>query len=326
MARQLRWGIIGTGMIGNTFAKALKADECQVRRAVGSRSLEKARAFAETHGFEEAYGSYDALLADAAVDAVYIATPHPLHREPVIKAAQAGKHILCEKPLGVTPDECKEMIAAAELHGVVLLEAFMYRVHPQTLLLKKLLDEDRIGKVRTIRSTFCYKLGANYNVRIDKSLRGGGLYDVGCYCINFSRMVAGEEPDEIQATWQLGEETGVDENLAGIMHFPSGIIGTFNVAVRNSGGAVAEIVGSEGSILIDRPWSPDPRRATIKLRLNGKPDEEIAITDGGNSFELEAAHFAAVVAGDASPLIPAVNAIGNAAVMDRIWQSMHGIV
>ncbi len=324
MGNRLRWGIVGTGMIANKFAKALAGREGHVRKAAASRTAAKARAFAHTHGFEKAHASYEALFADRAVDAVYIATPHTLHIEPVIQAAEAGKHILCEKPLGVTPSECREMIDAADRNGVVLLEAFMYRTHPQTLLLKKLLSQGRIGAIRTIRSTFCFKLGADYNVRLDKSLRGGGLYDVGCYCINFSRMVTDEEPDAVHAVWDLGEDSGVDENLAAVLHFPCGAVATFNVAVGNAGGVAAEIVGDEGTLVVDRPWNPDPERATMQIRPNGKPPEEISVADGGNCFELEADHLAAVVAGREAPLIPAENAVGNAAVMDRIWQAMHG--
>ena len=201
MSETIRWGIIGAGGIAKTFAKALDGAGRGAKYGVGSRSQEKAAAFAEEFGFEKAYGSYDELLADPEVDAVYIATPHPVHREPTIAAANAKKHILCEKPMGVTAAECEEMIAAAEANGVVLLEAFMYRMHPQTLKLQELVTDGAIGEVRTVRSCFCYGLGPDYNVRSDKSLHGGGLYDVGCYCINFSRMVADEEPDQVEAVW-----------------------------------------------------------------------------------------------------------------------------
>lgn len=323
MSNQTRWGIIGAGGIAKTFAKALDGSGRGLKYAVGSRSQGKAAAFADEHGFEKAYGSYDELLGDSSVDAVYIATPHPVHRGPAIAAAKAKKHILCEKPMGVTAAECEEMIAAAEDNGVVLLEAFMYRTHPQTLRVQELIADGSIGEVRTVRSCFCYGLGADYNVRSDKSLRGGGLYDVGCYCINFSRMVAGAEPDQIDAVWTLGAESGVDENLAAVMHFPSGVIAHFDVGIRTAGGASAEILGSEGVISVPQPWKPDAERAVIHLMRKGKPPEEIVIENGGNPYTLEADHLAAVVAGEAEPLVPAQNAVGNAAVMDEIWQRIH---
>jgi len=323
MSETIRWGIIGAGGIAKTFAKALDGAGRGAKYGVGSRSQEKAAAFAEEFGFEKAYGSYDELLADPEVDAVYIATPHPVHREPTIAAANAKKHILCEKPMGVTAAECEEMIAAAEANGVVLLEAFMYRMHPQTLKLQELVTDGAIGEVRTVRSCFCYGLGPDYNVRSDKSLHGGGLYDVGCYCINFSRMVADEEPDQVEAVWTLGAESGVDENLAAALHFPSGAIAHFDVGIRTAGGASAEVLGSDGMISVPQPWKPDAERAVMHLMRKGKPAEEIVIEDGGNPYTLEADHLAAVVAGEAEPLITAQNAVGNAAVMDEIWRQMH---
>ena len=324
MAKQLNWGIIGAGGIASTFAENLQYAELGLKHAVGSRSQEKAEAFAAQHGFARAYGSYEALLADEEVDAVYVATPHPQHCAPLLAAAEAGKHILCEKPMGITSEECEEMIAAADKAGIVLLEAFMYRTHPQTLRLQELVSGGAIGTVRTVRSSFCYGLGEGYNVRIDRSLRGGGLYDVGCYCINFSRMLAGAEPDDIAAVWTLGAETGVDETLAASLHFPNGVVALFDVGIRGAGSAQAEVLGTEGSIFVPAPWKPAADRAKIIVRRQGQPEEVVAIEDGGHIFALEADHLAAVVAGKTEPLIPAQNAVGNAAVLDTLWRRMHG--
>jgi predicted dehydrogenase len=324
MADALRWGIVGTGMIAGVFAKGLEQAKRGVKAAVASRSAERAKAFAEKNAIPTAYGSYEALLADTAVDAVYVATPHPCHREVVLAAAAAGKHILCEKPMGVTPVECREMIAAAEAAGVTLLEAFMYRVHPQTELIRQVLRDGRIGQVKLIRSAFCYGLGDAYNVRLDPALRGGGLYDVGCYCINFSRMVAGEEPTDIAAVWTLGEKTGVDESLVAALRFPAGIVAHFDVSVRSTGSAFAEILGTDGSLLVPSPWRPHPDRADIELRCKGQAPQTLTSLAGGQVFPLEADHLAAVVQDGVTPLIPAANAVGNAAVLDTIWQRMHG--
>ena len=324
MTEKMRWGIIGTGMIARTFAKNMTDSIHGVKQAVGSRDARKAQTFAAENDVAKAHGSYEALFKDPTVDAVYIATPHPCHLQPVMAALAEGKHVLCEKPLGVTERECREMVAAANEAGLTLLEAFMYRVHPQTQLIRRALEEGRIGQVRTIRSSFCYGLGDAYNVRTDLSLRGGGLYDVGCYCINFSRMAADQEPDNIAAVWTLGKDTGVDENLAATLHFPNGAIALFDVGIRGAGGVSAEILGTDGSLFIPKPWSPDPKHAEIELRVKGKPAEVLAVKDGGVSFRLEADHFAQVVAGECEPLIPAANAIGNAVVMDEIWCRMHG--
>lgn len=324
MAESLNWGLIGAGGIAGTFASNLQYAESAVKYAVGSRRLDKAEAFAKQHGIAKAYGSYGALLADDAVDAVYVATPHPEHCAPVLAAAAAGKHILCEKPMGVTPKECEQMIAAADKAGVVLLEAFMYRTHPQIERLNQLLADGAIGALRTVRSSFCYGLGPGYNVRIDRDLRGGGLYDVGCYCINFSRMIAGDEPDDIQAVWALGAETGVDETLGASLHFPNGVVAQFDVGIRSAGSARAELLGTEGSIWVPAPWKPAADRAEILVRRSGHAEEVVAIENGGSIFALEADHLAAVVAGESEPLIPAQNAVGNAVVLDEIWRRMHG--
>jgi predicted dehydrogenase len=324
MADALRWGIVGTGMIAGVFAKGLEQAKRGVKAAVASRGADRAKAFAEKNGIPSAYGSYEELFAAADISAVYVATPHPCHREVVLAAAAAGKHILCEKPMGVTPAECREMIAAAAKADVTLLEAFMYRVHPQTELIRTVIRDGRIGQVKLIRSSFCYGLGDAYNVRLDKALRGGGLYDVGCYCINFSRMVAGEEPDDIAAVWTLGEKTGVDESLACGLRFPSGILAHFDVSVRSANSTFAEIQGTEGSLFVPSPWNPHPERADIELRRKGQAPLTLTTVAGGRAFPLEADHLAAVVQDGATPLIPAANAVGNAVVLDTIWQRMHG--
>jgi predicted dehydrogenase len=321
MTDKLRWG---TGGIAKTFAKALDSAQRGVKQAVASRTLDRASEFAAAYGFPVAHGSYEALATDPDVDAVYVATPHPCHLEPVLACLAAGKHVLCEKPMGVTPEECQEMVAAAEQAGVVLLEAFKQNVHPLTQRMLEIVRSGQLGVVRTIRSCFCYGLGDAYNVRGDLSLRGGGLYDVGCYCLDFTRLVAGEEPDDVAGVWTLGDATGVDENLTVTMRFPSGTLALFDVGIRSVGSGYAEILGTDGTLYVPKPWSPDPKLAEMELRLKGKPVETIQIADGGNSFTLEADHMAAVVAGECEALIPGSRAIGNAVVMDQIWQRMHG--
>ncbi len=226
--------------------------------------------------------------------------------------------------MGVTPGECEQMIAAAGKAGVVLLEAFMYRTHPQTERLNELVAEGAIGALRTVRSSFCYGLGAGYNVRVDGDLRGGGLYDVGCYCINFGRMIAGGEPDDIQAVWTLGTENGVDETLGASLHFPNGVVAQFDVGLRGAGSAQAELLGTEGSIWVPAPWKPAADRAEIVVRRSGQVEEVVATANGGSVFALEAHHLAAVIAGESKQLIPAQNAVGNALVLDTIWRRMHG--
>jgi predicted dehydrogenase len=319
----LRWGIIGTGGIARVFAKAVAASARGEALAVASRSKAKAEAFAKDMGVARAYGSYDDLLADAEIDIVYVATPHTVHAENVLAAARARKHILCEKPLGVTAGACEQMNCAAQTNGVSLFEAFMYRVHPQTARIRRLVDDGALGKVRAIHSTFCYGLGDAYNVRLDKGLRGGGLYDVGCYCVNFSRMVAGGEPSAVEAVAVTGAATGVDENLVGALRFPSGALASFHCSVRSMGDAGAFVLGTAGALRIPNPWKPG-LRSSIHLARVGKPAEEIVVESPAECYELEADHVAAVLAGEADSLLDGQDAAGNASVLDAIWRSVHG--
>ena len=322
MAEKIRWGIMGTGRIAHTFVRSLARSEFAEKYAVASRSNDRAQQFAGKNDIPRFFGNYSSLLTDKNIDAIYVATPHTIHRQCVLSAIASKKHVLCEKPMGVTPMECKEMIALAERQKVVLLEAFMYRVHPQTLKLQELLAAERIGTIRTIRSAFTYGLGPTYNVRLDRDLRGGGLYDVGCYCVNFSRMVAGEEPGKVEAMWMFGEESKVDENLVCSMEFPSGALAVFDVGVRSVGNSYAEILGTKGRIIIPNPWKPDPRRASIHVFAVDQ-NEEVVIENGGEVYALEADHMAKVIAGEEEPLITAEDALNNSIVLDTLWRRMH---
>ncbi len=326
MSRKLRWGIVGTGWIATVFAEALNQSVHGEKHAVASRTRERAEDFKAKYGMAKAYGSYHELFADPEIDVVYISTPHTVHLADTLAAIRAGKHVLCEKPMGVTAEECRRMAAAAEKAGVVLLEAFMYRTHPQTLKLREILASGVIGPVRAVRSWFTFDLGSippGANVRTNLELRGGSLYDVGGYCVNFSRMATGEEPSSIAATWGIDPVSGVDLSCAGVLGFPSGAVAHFDVGMRSSASAGAEVLGSKGRITVPSPWWPDAKRAVITVHVDGRPAEEIVIADGGVIFTLEADHIAEVIAGRAEALIPAANAIGNARVLDTIWKQMH---
>jgi predicted dehydrogenase len=324
---RVRWGIIGTGWIAGVFAEALGGSRHGMLQAVASRTGDRARMFAKKHRIAKAYGSYAELLADPDIEVVYISTPHPSHCADTLAAIKAGKHVLCEKPMGITAAECRRMVAAAERAGVVLLEAFMYRVHPQTRRLQQLLADGVIGDLRCIRSAFTFDLGVlpitGANVRIDPALRGGSLYDVGGYCVNVSRMVAGEEPSTIEAVWNIDPATGVDRACAAVLGFPSGVIAHFDVGFHSIPTNFIEVVGAKGRIHVASPWWPDRKRAVITVQLDGRKAREVVVRDGGWIFTIEADHMADVIAGRAQPLIPAANSIGTAHVLDTIWKRMH---
>ena len=323
----LRWGIIGTGWIAGVFAEALAKSRHGHLHAVASRTTERARVFARRHHVAKDHGTYAGLLADPDVDVVYISTPHPSHCADTLAAIKAGKHVLCEKPMGITAAQCRRMVAAAERKGVVLLEAFMYRVHPQTLKLQELLAKGLIGELRCIRTAFTFDLSVlpitGANVRIDPTLRGGSLYDVGGYCINASRMIAGAEPSRIDAAWSIDPATGVDRTCAGVLTFPTGVLAHFDVGFHSIPTNSIEVIGAKGRLHLASPWWPDRKRAVITLQLSGRKEREIVVRNGGWIFTIEADHMADVIAGRAQPLIPAANSIGTARVLDVIWKRMH---
>ena len=328
--KTLRWGIIGTGWIAGIFAEALAKSRHGRLYAVASRTNDRAAAFAKKHRVAKAYGTRDDLLADPDIDVVYIATPHTSHCPDTLAAIRAGKHVLCEKPMAVTPVEATRMVAAAKKQGVVLLEAFMYRTHPQTLKLQQLVRDGVIGDLRCIRSAFTFDLGVlpvstKVNPRTTVSMRGGSLYEVGGYCVNASRMLAGEEPSTIEAVWSIDPRTGVDRACAGVLGFPSGVVAHFDVGFHSIPTNVIEVIGAKGRIHVASPWWPDRERAVITVERTGRRPQEVMVKNGGWIFTVEADHLADVVAGRAKPLIPGVNAVGNARVLDAIWKRMHRV-
>ncbi|MBT8395595.1 MAG: Gfo/Idh/MocA family oxidoreductase, partial [Gemmatimonadetes bacterium] len=222
--RKLSWGVISTAKIGQRAVNpAIQASSNGELLAVASRDAGKARAFAEEAGIPTSYGSYQALLDDPSIDAVYNPLPNSLHREWTIRAVEQGKHILCEKPLALDAAECREMEAAAAANGVKLMEAFMYRFHPRTERVLEMVREGEVGDIRQIRSSFTFPLDRPDDIRWDRELGGGALMDVGCYCINVSRTLAGREPVEVRAMANF-RDGGVDQQMAGSLRFEDGLL------------------------------------------------------------------------------------------------------
>lgn len=295
---KLAWGIISTGRIAGTFAKGMVESKTGRVVAVGSRSQESAEKFGDEHGIPKRYGSYEALLADPEVQAVYIATPHPMHSEWAIKAAEAGKHILCEKPITIDYPEAMAMIEAARQNDVFFMEAFMYRCHPQTAKLRELLRNRVIGDVKIIQATFSFYAGWNPEGRLLKNaLGGGGILDVGCYAASMARLVAGEatgklyaDPIEVKSVGHIGE-TGVDEYTSAVMKFPGDIIAQVSTGVRINQENVVRIFGTEGSMFLPIPWNPGRVGSAGKIIISrgGQEPEEIIIDAYAESlYALEA--------------------------------------
>lgn len=302
----LRWGILGPGKIAQSVGPALARSGRLV--AVGSRDEERARAFAEAHGAPKALGSYEALLADDEVEAVYIAVPNSLHAEWSIRAIEAGKHVLCEKPLAVTVAEARDMLAAAQAAGVVLMEAFMYRSHPQMPALKAIVEAGEIGEPRLIVSCFSFSVGRPSDVRLSAGLGGGSLWDVGCYCVNLARYLARTEPETVSASAVF--EGGVDTLFAGVLQFPGALVSHFDSGLRVPLRAGAEIAGSEGRIVVPAPWKPDFHRASFMVET-AAGQWEVVIEEGGDWYERQADAFAAAVRGEAPPPVSLADSLGN---------------
>src|SRR4051812_26289914 len=254
----LAWGIIGTGAIATTFANGLKHAKTGKLIAIGSRSQASADKFGDEFALDRAkrFASYDALLADPNVQAVYVAPPHPFHAEWAIKAAEAKKHVLVEKPIGINAAEAMAIIEAATLNDVFLMEAFMYRCHPQTAKLVELIRSRMIGDVRVISATFSFHAGFNPDSRIfSNALAGGGILDVGCYPVSISRLIAGAaqgkdfaDPIEVKGSGHLGQ-TGVDEWAIGTLKFAGDIVAQVATGVSVNQDNTLRVYGSEGRII-----------------------------------------------------------------------------
>lgn len=291
MADKLNWGILATGSIAHQFAKGLKVSKTGTLVATGSRTIEKATEFANQYGGNP-YDSYQAVLDDPNVQAVYIATPHAMHSEWTIKAAQAGKAILCEKPFTLNAAEATQALKAVKEHNVFFMEAFMYRCAPQTRKLVELLGEKAIGQVCAINSEFSFHAGHDWgNFRATNEGGGGGLMDVGSYCVSLSRLVAGCEPDRCEYTAHLGKN-GYDEWGNGVLHFPNDITAAFGTGIHLNMKNDARIYGAEGRIEIESPWKAS-EGGKMYLHRNGK---EMETFDLGVSNDALYGHEADAVA------------------------------
>ncbi len=315
----IRWGVLSTANIGRAAVNpAIQSSRNGTLLAVASRDAQRARDFAAQWGIPRYLEGYEALLADSEVDAVYIPLPNSLHREWTIRAAEHGKHILCEKPLALNAGECREMQAAATANGVILMEAFMYRFHPRTDQLVAMVRAGALGSARAIRSAFTFRLTRPDNIRLRPELGGGALMDVGCYCVNVSRTVAGAEPVEVQA-WATWGPTGVDVELAGVLRFPSGLVAHFDCALTMDRREIVEVAGTDASLTIESAFLPgkDPV-AIIERRAGAAVRHEV---QGADEYRLMVEHFADCVHQRQTPRYGADEATANMAVIDALYRS-----
>ncbi|MEW6085970.1 MAG: Gfo/Idh/MocA family oxidoreductase [Chloroflexota bacterium] len=255
MSKILNWGLLSTARINRALIAPLQVSKRNELLAVASRSQETADAYAREQKIPRAYGSYESLLADPDIDVIYNPLPNHLHSEWTIKAVEAGKHVLCEKPLALGVDEVDAIKYAANKNGRVVAEAFMYRHHPQTLKVQEIVKSGSLGALKLIRGAFSFALSREGDVRLNPDWGGGSIWDVGCYPIGYARMVVGENPLEVFG-WQVEGPTGIDETFVGQMRFDGGVLAQFDSSFVVPFRAFMEIVGSEGTLNIPRPFKP----------------------------------------------------------------------
>jgi predicted dehydrogenase len=288
--------------------------------AVCSRDQAKADQAAAQFGIPRAYGSYEAMLDDPDVDAVYIPLPNHLHKPWTAAAAARGKHVLCEKPLGLNAAEAEEMRQTCAAHGVVLMEAFMYRFHPRTREVRRLIEAGAIGDVRLVRAAFSFQMAKGYNIRLDPTMGGGATMDVGCYGINFARYAVGAEPVEAFAYAEWGAESKVDETLVGSLRFPGGVLAQIDCSFQAARRQWAEVSGTSGRVVMQPAWLPGTADAPLLIERADGSDETIMVP-GANQYTVMVEEFAeAVFAQRAAPL-PVTDAVSNMRVIDAFLRS-----
>ena len=310
----VRFGILSTARINRHILAGARESELVEIAAVASRDLGRAEDYAREHGIPRAYGSYDELLADPDLDAVYISLPNSMHVEWSIRALEADKHVLCEKPLGRHPEDVERAFDTADRMGRILTEAFMYRHNPQTARLKELVDGGAIGALRVVRAAFSFTLTDDANIRLAADLDGGALMDVGCYCVSGSRLLGGE-PERVFGS--AVEEAGVDVVFTGAMRFPGDVLATFDCGLRLPMRDELEAVGTEGSIFLDDPWHC--RKPVIELRRGGEVEE--IVLEPVDSYRLELENLARALRGEAEPLLGREDALGQARTIDALYRS-----
>jgi D-xylose 1-dehydrogenase (NADP+, D-xylono-1,5-lactone-forming) len=313
------FGFISTARINDHLLAGAAASDVVDVLAVASRDQARAETYAREHSIERAYGSYVELLADADIEAVYVSLPNSLHVDWSIRALEAGKHVLSEKPLTRRPEEAERAFHAAERGGRLLMEAFMYRHHPQTARVKELVEEGVIGELRGIRAAFSFDLLAERDatdLRLSAELDGGSLMDVGCYCVNGARLLAGE-PERVFGE-AVPAPSGVDMTFHGTLRFSGDVIAQFHSSLGLPFKQELEVLGAEGSLFVEAPWRVDLGGDAFLRR--GAKVERVEVEEA-DSYRLELENFAAAIRGDAHALLGREDAVGQARTIAALYES-----
>jgi D-xylose 1-dehydrogenase (NADP+, D-xylono-1,5-lactone-forming) len=312
----LRLGLLSTANINRMVIAGAQATSDVRVVAVASRDAARAEEYAREHGIPRAHGSYEALLADPDVEGVYISLPNSMHVDWSVRALEAGKHVLCEKPLSRRPMDVERAFDAAEQAGRVLAEAFMYRHHPQTRRVAELVHGGAIGELLFVRSAFSFALADLGNIRMLPELDGGALMDIGAYCVSGSRVLGGE-PERVWGEQVVGP-TGVDTTFAGMLRFAGGGVASFHCSMSMPSRQELEIFGTGGTLLVQAPWRVDFGGDTLITRDG---DVEYVEFAHGDSYRLELEDFAAAARGEREPLLGREDALGQARLIDALYRS-----
>lgn len=317
MKKMVNWGILGCAKIaGEQFLPALT--DCAYSRlgAIGSRDLGKAERWAQRWNAQAAYGSYEEVLNDPQIEAVYIPLPNNLHQEWTLKALRAGKNVLCEKPMAVSVQQCAEIIRVAEQEKLFYMEGFMYRFHPQIIQVLDWIKENRIGEVRLVRGSFSFLLEEKENIRLRNAPGGGSLWDVGCYPIHFMNLVFGGPPRSVMA---LADFEGVDLSVVGLLDYGPNQKGIFDCSFAMDERSNLEIAGTKGSIFVLRPWRPDRQEVAATLRV--RQTEERIMFPVSNPYQLEIEHFQACLRGEAKSMLPSHLGLDVVSTIESCYRS-----
>jgi predicted dehydrogenase len=322
----LRWGVLSTAKIARE--KVIRgiqgAARCDVV-AIASRDGGLARRIADRLSIPSAHASYDALLSDNGVDAVYIPLPNHMHAEWTIAAARAGKHVLCEKPLALTAADAQQMVDVCAAQGVKLVEGFMYRLHPSWVAVRELVSSGRIGDLQAVDSWFSYFNDDPHDIRNIRAVGGGALFDIGCYSVNLSRMLFGTEPVRVQASIARDPVSGVDVLTAGLLDFEDGVAG-FTCSTRSEPDQRVHIYGTEGRISIEIPFNIPPDRPTkVYVTAGGdppvSPKTDVLSFDPADQYTIQAERFASAVLDDEPVPVPPEDAVANIRVIEEIFRT-----
>ena len=321
---RLRWGILGPGRIAPRIVRALHGNPRGELHAVAGRDHGRARDFAKRHGAVTAHPTFEALLDDPLVDVVYIALPNSWHAEWTVRALDAGKHVLCEKPFAMTVAEVDEIATAAARSNRIAVEAFMYLHHPQTLRMLELVGSGAIGTIQVISGAFSFLLDYPNDPRVDPDLGAGSLWDVGCYPVSVSRRIAGEEPDGV-GSFARFDERGVDRTFVGQLHFPSGLLAHFESGFGAPDRERVEVVGSEATLVVHHPFLPDPDGPPAAITLTRDGEVETIEVPSVDQYRAEVDDLQAAILDGTPPRVDLAFSRGNTATLVALDQAARQV-